>query len=122
MKYSTHFSGFLGISPPLSNSLIERINCFSDELSIWPDFPSSSCDVTINGAGDRMIWSGSEASYVLDQQMAWLYEHIITPKKYQIEGVILAFGQNVDDRWCIVADGKRIIRTPMDCRPMLGLD
>lgn len=68
-----------------------------------------------------MFWSGDEMTYVLDQQMRWIHEHIILDK-HSIEGVILAFGQNVDDRWCIVADGKRIIRTPMDCRPMLGLD
>ena len=110
MGYSTDFSGSLDIHPALTPEVMQEINEFCDdrhdghEIGIW-------CDWQVGEDGDLIQWNESEKSYAMKEWLEHLIREFIAPTGSKVNGVVMAQGEDAEDRWDIEVLDNVVTRT-----------
>lgn len=110
MGYSTDFEGTIKIEPPLAAKDLKKIQKFLDDPTFPEGFYTRHCDFEITEDCDGIRWNGSEKSYDMDNILPLLIQKFFKPMGYKLNGVMLAQGESMEDRWRLVAKDNVVQR------------
>lgn len=115
MGYTTNFKGHLNFTSELTASQISFIQKFMgedirDHREWWingqdPDL--TYIDLELTDEFDGLQWDGSEKTYDLVEKVNFIREHMrMRWPNFDLQGTLLAQGEEVDDRWRLVCSGS----------------
>jgi len=109
LGYTTKFKGSFEIYPPLSDEQVDELNEFckrrhGGSVNTFDYAPSMWCDWFFTN--DSMMWNDSEKSYCMSTWANILSDMFM--KEHTITGEIRARGEEFDDVWTMVADGRGV--------------
>lgn len=98
MGYNTTFDGKFTITPPLKEELVSHLNDESciDEYHDWK----------FSKDGSTVGWNGAEKSYDMPEKIRKLWKNFFP--NHKLSGTIYASGEEAQDIWKMVADGKQV--------------
>jgi hypothetical protein len=110
MGYSTDFEGTIKIEPALTAKDMKKIEKFIEDPTFPSDFYTHHCDYEITEECDGIRWNGSEKSYDMDKILPLLIQKFFKPMGYKLNGVMLAQGESMEDRWRMVVKDNVVKR------------
>lgn len=111
MGYSTDFKGVLKFKKELTSTQLGKLNSFLGEdcreHPEWNRKDLSYIDLELTDDFSGIQWDGSEKTYDLVEKVQLVIDQM--KKEYpdfELEGEILAQGEDIEDRWFLVVENN----------------
>jgi hypothetical protein len=118
MGYHTEFDGHFDVTPPMSESLVSKINEFNNErhggnIKPYPGFPGFWCQWMASDE-TTIEWDGGEKFY---EYLAWLdiiIDRFLKPEGHVLNGQVYWKGEEFHDLGVITVRDNEVVANEMD--------
>lgn len=107
MGYTTEFRGTINLEPVLTAAQVAELETFAEErhggnVDVYAGFPGFWCQWIPTNDGAGIEWDGNEKFYHGEEWMKLIIDRFLKPWGIVGNGLILAQGEEIDDRWELI--------------------